>query len=973
MSAGTSAGAAEALAPGRIRRRIDALFPLSLRAALILGFSLVLGLFVLVGVFAVISERTTIRDFNRLLAVDIRTAELGQKSVSAMMKARRYEKDFLLMFREFGFAEAKSRYLTLLQANLADTRESLAEMGALDASPETARHIARATQAINSYENSFLSVVALYGQLGFIDAGLEGEFREAAHRIEALLDGPGQRELSISLLTMRRYEKDYLVRRRAVDSAQVQAALMQFEKNLASAAIPGEIRPQLAGLASLYGLRFQKYVDTNRQIDVEVQRYLAAVQAIEPDLEKLLSSARAQSETMGNAIRRKAQHTETMVEVVGLAGIVLGVLVAWLVAHRITRLIHQSRQFAERIAAGDLRTRTTPTGGDEFSVLGRSLNHMANALQEANSNLEQRVGQLRRAEEKLSGVLDTIPMVVWSLSAGHELLYLNPAVHAIYGRSVAEFAADPTLWTGIVHPDDRAGVTQWLAQVLTVNALTLQYRIVRPDGEVRWLEDRARTVHDAHGSLLRLDGVATDISERRLRDERIQHLANFDALTGVPNRNLLMNLLELALIQARRSRHRLGLLFLDMDRFKYFNDTFGHSFGDSLLKEFAARLKSVLREGDIVARLGGDEFVIILADLQEPENAARLALDVLDAVSRAMTVDGRELHVSASIGVSVYPEDGDEAGTLLKHADVAMYRAKEKGRNCFQSYTLEMGSTAMERVQLEHALRHAMENDEFELHYQPQVDLQSGRVTSVEALIRWRHPELGFVAPARFIPVAEETGLIISIGLWVLKAACVQARAWHQDGYPLHMAVNVSGRQLQHMPQLVRSVLDETGLDAAYLELELTESMLMNDSEATIKILGHLKAIGVRLSIDDFGTGFSSLSYLTRFPIDIIKIDQSFISGLAEKPESASITIAVIALAKALGLNTVAEGVETAQQLEFLYANGCDAMQGYYFSRPVPADDLRALLERGRQLQAGKICDAGASGGLALNAIGAPA
>ncbi|MBC7454687.1 MAG: amino acid permease [Massilia sp.] len=567
----------------------------------------------------------------------------------------------------------------------------------------------------------------------------------------------------------------------------------------------------------------------------------------------------------------------------------------------------------------------------------------------ANAHLELRVEQLRQTEDKLSGILDAIPMVVWSISPAHQMLFMNPAAAITYGRPLSEFFDDRALWLGIVHPDDQASVTHWLAQVLTADALILQYRIVRPCGEVRWLEDQARTVRDGNGALVRLDGVANDISERRLRDERIEYLANFDPLTGVPNRNLFMNRLEQLLVQARRSHSRVGLLFLDIDRFKYINDSFGHSCGDSLLTEFAARLKSLLREGDTVARLGGDEFVIILADIKEPEDAARLAIKVLHAFVAPVALEGRELHVTTSIGVSVYPEDGDEAGTLLKHADAAMYRAKSQGRNGFQCYTLEMGARALERLTLENALHHALENAQFEVHYQPQIDLKSGRIKSVEALIRWHHPQLGAVAPSRFIPLAEETGLIISIGEWVMKTACAQASAWHRAGHPLTVAVNVSGRQFQqkNMPQLVRKLLDDAGLDAASLELELTESMLMNDSEATIEVLERLKAIGVGLSIDDFGTGFSSLSYLTRFPIDIIKIDQSFISGLDSKPEAASIALIIIAMAKALGLKTVAEGVETEKQLAFLHANGCDSVQGYYFSPPLRAEAMSELLERG--------------------------
>lgn len=580
-------------------------------------------------------------------------------------------------------------------------------------------------------------------------------------------------------------------------------------------------------------------------------------------------------------------------------------------------------------------------------------------LVDANLNLERRVVQLQHVEGKLSGILSSIPMVVWSMSVDYVMLYMNPAAHFIYGRPVNDLIADPTVWISTIHADDRAQVMEWLREIHSTEAMTLQYRIVRPDGEVRWLEDCARMVRDPCGRPLRLDGVATDISERRLRDARIEYLANFDPLTGLPNRNLFMNRLDQALIHARRSQHGLGLLFLDINRFKYINDCFGHAFGDSLLKAFALRLKSVLREGDTVARLGGDEFVIILGDVQEPEDASYLALRVLNAFLQPLSADTRELSVTTSIGVAVYPADGEESEVLLKHADVAMYRAKEHGRNAFQCYTVEMGFKAEERMKLEHALHYALENNELELHYQPQIDLESGRVKSVEALLRWHHPELGMVAPARFIRLAEETGLIIPIGKWVLKTACTQASAWQKEGNRIRVAVNVSGRQFQekNMPQLVQSVLDETGLDATCLELELTESMLMTNSEATIHILGQLKAVGVGISIDDFGTGFSSLSYLTRFPIDIIKIDQSFISSLSTKPEGASITLAVIALAKALGLKTVGEGVETADQLDFLRANGCDAIQGYYFSRPLTADAMSALLRRGTGLLHGKIHD----------------
>jgi diguanylate cyclase (GGDEF)-like protein/PAS domain S-box-containing protein len=583
-------------------------------------------------------------------------------------------------------------------------------------------------------------------------------------------------------------------------------------------------------------------------------------------------------------------------------------------------------------------------------------------LRTAHATLEESGTQLRWVKEKLSGILDSIPTVVWSISASHELLYMNPAGERIYGRSVDEFLADPYLWLNIVHADDRVRVMHWLERMLTTETLSLEYRVVHPDGTVRWLEDRARTVHDALGNVIRFDGVAADVSERRRNDEHIKYLANYDMLTGLPNRNLLMNRLEQSLRQAHRTHQKMALLFLDIDRFKYINDSFGHLCGDALLIGFAARLKSVLREIDTVARFGGDEFVIILADIKEPGNVDKIASKIINAFLMPMSADGRELHVTTSIGVSIYPDHGNDADTLLKNADVAMYRAKERGRNCFQCYSSAMGAKALARLTLTHALRQALERNEFELYYQPQVEFSSGRVHSMEALIRWHHPEFGFVSPSSFIELAEETGLIVPIGAWVLRTACTQASAWHRAGYHLSIAVNVSGQQFQqrNMPQLVRESLAFAGLDARFLELELTESLLLNDSDPIIDTLNELKAIGIGLSIDDFGTGFSSLSYLSRFPIDLIKIDQSFIANLSGKTASASsisITRAIIALAKAMGLKTIAEGVETQGQLDFLQQNGCNAMQGYYFSRPLPADQIDMLLESGTRLYRGRICD----------------
>jgi diguanylate cyclase (GGDEF)-like protein/PAS domain S-box-containing protein len=576
------------------------------------------------------------------------------------------------------------------------------------------------------------------------------------------------------------------------------------------------------------------------------------------------------------------------------------------------------------------------------------LRQARNDLTEANTRLEQRVQQLHRVEEKLSGVLDSIDNVVWSISmAGNQLLYLNPAAERVYGRPVSDFFADNRLWLDIVHAEDRRSVEASLATLIAHGSVTLEYRIVRPDGSVRWLEDRARVIRAADGTPLRIDGVASDITERRSHAERMAHQANHDALTGLPNRNLLADRIVQALAQARRNQQQVAVLFLDLDGFKFVNDSYGHSFGDALLRTVAARLGAVVRDTDTIARLGGDEFVILLPGMARGDDAVQVASKVLDAFKVPIAQDGRELHLSASIGISRFPQDGDSCDLLLQHADVAMYRAKANGRNGHQSYSIEMGAQAQQRVELEGALRSALERGQLALHYQPQIDRQDGRIVGVEALLRWQHPTLGLVPPARFIPLAEETGLIIPIGEWVLRTACAQAQAWQQAGHQgLSVAVNMSAKQFQQqdVPALVREVLATTGLPARCLELELTESVLMHDTDATVETMRQIKRLGVRLALDDFGTGYSSLSYLKRFPIDVLKIDRSFTLEVTSDDGAASITRAIIAMARSLNMTTVAEGVETQAQLDFLGALGCDVMQGYHIGRPLTA--LRAADQR---------------------------
>jgi len=438
-----------------------------------------------------------------------------------------------------------------------------------------------------------------------------------------------------------------------------------------------------------------------------------------------------------------------------------------------------------------------------------------------------------------------------------------------------------------------------------------------------------------------------EVAEREQAEERVLHLANHDALTGLPNRRLLIDRLGQALALAHRENHQVAVLFMDLDRFKTINDSLGHMTGDALLQNVARRLSETLREGDTVSRLGGDEFVVVLPSLDQPKAAEKVALKLVDALAPPIDLGGQELRVSASIGISLFPEDGHDTETLLRNADSAMYHAKDMGRNNYQFFMEQMNVAAAERLRLENDLHRALERQEFELHFQPRVSVANGQACGIEALIRWRHPERGLVLPEHFIPVAEDTGMIVPIGEWVIDEACRQGTAWCAAGLPqIPVAVNLSPRQFRqsNLVDTVARALDRHGWPCNLLELEITEGVLMQQTSETLKTLEALNRLGVGLAIDDFGTGYSSLSYLKRFPVDFLKIDQSFVRDIAVDPDDATIVTAIIGLAHSLGLTVVAEGVENASQLDFIRDAGCDEAQGYHIGRPMPAGQLAAWM-----------------------------
>ncbi|MGB9109776.1 MAG: EAL domain-containing protein, partial [Telluria sp.] len=521
------------------------------------------------------------------------------------------------------------------------------------------------------------------------------------------------------------------------------------------------------------------------------------------------------------------------------------------------------------------------------------------------------------------------------------------AVERLLGRTRWEFV------DGLADTD--AGREHIAAVAAREPFKNLEYRALDDHGEERWFCASGQPMFDDSGRFTGYRGTGSDITARKITEQRVHHVAQHDVLTGLPNRSLLQDRLSQAVAYANRSGHPVWVMLIDLDRFKYVNDSMGHKAGDVLLMTVAARLRSSLRDTDTVARLSGDEFVVILSQHEDQPLSGDIVQRVMDSVAQPVMLGPKEFFVTCSIGVAAYPSDGTPADSLIEHADIAMYRAKKLGRNNFQFYTPAMNEESLERVRIESALRNALERNEFVLHYQPQVDLKTGQIVGMEALIRWKHPELGMVPPVRFIGVAEDTGLIVPIGAWVMRTACAQNKAWQDAGLGnLRVAVNLSARQFSATELLpgIEQVLLDTGLDPSCLELELTESLFMSDVTPAVDLLHRMKSLGVKLSIDDFGTGYSSFSYLSRFPIDVLKIDRSFVNDITIDANDAAIVASIIALAHNLRLSVIAEGVETAEQLDYLRHQGCDEMQGYYFSRPLPAQEFEQLLRQRRALAA---------------------
>lgn len=556
---------------------------------------------------------------------------------------------------------------------------------------------------------------------------------------------------------------------------------------------------------------------------------------------------------------------------------------------------------------------------------------------------------LVKSESRFRSIVENSSDLIWEVDINALYTYLSPNIKELLGYEADERIGKSPF--DFMPEDEAKSLAKIFAEILnerrpfTALENTNQHR----DGHIVIMETSGVPIFDENDILTGYRGIDRDITERKRSEEKIKHMAYYDELTDLPNRTLFKDRLIQECHLADRNKDYIAILFMDIDHFKGINDTLGHLVGDMLIQKVSARLKEVLRASDTVARFGGDEFAIIIPHLKDVKGVNHVLKSIVQSFSSPFTILEHELFVNFTIGYSYYPIDGDNIDILLRNADTAMYHAKENGRNCYQRYESEMTKQVSRNLLIQNSLRQAIKNEELVLHYQPQVDLKTGIITGVEALIRWQHPENGLVYPGMFIRIAEDSGLIVPMGEWIIRTACEQAKAWQEEGYaPIIMAINLSPRQFKEagFANNVIRIIHETGIDAKYIELELTESILVDNSTSVSKALDEFKNASISLSLDDFGTGYSSLSYLKLFPIDKLKIDQSFIRDMLLNKSDASLVRAIISMAKALGLKTIAEGVETKEQLKFLHEENCGEIQGYFISKPVPAEMICEFMQK---------------------------
>lgn len=606
-----------------------------------------------------------------------------------------------------------------------------------------------------------------------------------------------------------------------------------------------------------------------------------------------------------------------------------------------------SIEYAFEVGANDFVAK--PLNWVMLGHRGRYMLRAGRAFQELNSS-----------ERRLAKTQELAKLGNWEFDLINDSFYCAPEACCLLGLDDERHVTYNEFLDTVISSERKRVKQQIDVAIQSAKSFSVHYRVMLPDGVFHHILNRGEILFNENGIAEMVLGAVQDVTQLKHAEEEIRRLVFYDGLTGLANRMLFMDRLDYEITSAERNSSCFALLFLDLDQFKRINDTYGHYIGDLLLKKVSETLQKCIRSSDtasgpvtdildaLIARFGGDEFIILLPDISEPEKAALVAQRILHEMPKTHHIDGHDISVTTSIGISAYPADGEKSEVLLKHADSAMYHAKETGRNNYQFYEESLNVAVLERFSLEQDIKGALKREEFLLYYQPQIDLASHKILGAEALIRWIHPQKGMIPPDKFIPIAEESGLIVEINKWVIQTACNQNMIWKKAGLdPVRIAVNLSGYQLvkQNIIKVIRDALQEADLDAKCLEIEITENIFMQDSEDTVWILREMKDLGLRIALDDFGTGYSSLNYLTSFPVDVIKIDRSFVMGLPELKNNLVIIKTIIAMGHSLGMKIVAEGIETEEQLALLIGFGADEGQGYYFSRPVPQDEFTRFLQ----------------------------
>lgn len=962
----------------------------SLRTKLALGFGVILGVMMVTGAIVFAGQINSARDLERFFAVDERLGKLSDASLTALETSRKYEKEFLLSQRTLGLEEAKARYLPLFHVQLAAVRGNLVLMREANRYPQVEASMRALELATNSYASGFDQVVDLYARLGHTDTGLEGEMRVSAHVLETMLASQPLR-LQLGLLALRRHEKDFILRGQQRYVQNMHDAIGTLRADV-QVLLPSVRRALILDELERYRAAFARYEEMTSDIERVRYDYLDAVNRMEPELALLGRRADAGAAGTRQALRDWSRLQGLIIVVCGMTVMLLGVSVARFIVRNIKGSVDEGVAFAQRLSMAEWNARLpVPIGQHEFARLAKALNGMADELQAMHARELTRNAELQRANRSLRLRSHCNELLVRARSerrllsglcrylvddGGYPLVWVGvtppgkqelelvahrgarfnaaPAIDQLPGFAFAA-AVEALKCGGAVRGavQGGSGLRACVALPLRVHAEFVGVVSICSAHERAFDDDELRMLRELAGDLAFGMASHRERERRAAAEHALDYHTHHDAVTGLGNREACAQRLQREIEQAAHGGRCVGVLVLTLDRLKSVRSTLGHEAGNQLLRHAADALRRELRDDGMLARLTGDEFAVVLPDISDAGAVTRVADKLLRAAALPCPIDGTPIFNSASVGASLSPRDGIHAFDLLLAADAAMACAQVMGGNRLHFYESEMGQQGRGTFSLEAELRRAIDQGELRVHYQPRALLSDGGIAGAEALVRWQHPVRGMVPPSDFIPLAEQSGLILPLGAWVLREVCRQLRVWQDAGLPpLVVAVNLSPRQFREarLVEQIRASLDEFGLKPSMLGLEITESTVIDNLDDAARKLRALKEIGLVLSLDDFGTGHSSLSRLRELPIDHLKIDQSFVRKLTSDPSDAAICRSIIDLAHNLKLTVIAEGVETEGQANFLRQHRCDEIQGYYFSRPLAPQSMTEMLSRGARI-----------------------